>query len=140
MSTRADNVNGELFQHYKPNGGRYRRLFQAMFVPSTHWAANKHEDHDILHVLHSDDARSLRVVMTSSGPFVIDTRPGTSLGPQHYYSYSPYEVIGPMTVYVSLTYGTLWGRMRTEFDGTTEDGSIRFGLVTATGDRGHDLD
>jgi hypothetical protein len=133
MSTRAENVRGELFLHYK--GGRYRRLLQATLVPSTHWTSTSpgtgYVSAPIMTVLHSDDARPLRLVMTSGGPVVIDDRPGTVLGSDgDEISYDPFEERGPMTVYVSLTYGTIWGRARPEFDGVLPNGTPRFRPVS----------
>ncbi len=129
MSTRADNVRGELFQHYK--SGRYRRLLQATLVPSTHWTVVSpgagYVSPTLMMVLHSDDARPLRLVMTSSGPVVIDDRPGTALGSDgDEIAYDSFEERGPVTIYVSLTYGTLWCRARPEFDGSLPDASPRF--------------
>jgi len=133
MSTRAENVRGELYVHYK--GGRYRRLLQAILVPSTHWTVVSpgagYVSDTIMTVLHSDDARPLCLVMTSSGPVVIDDRPGTVLGGTgDEIVYDPFEERGPVTVYVSLTYGTLWCRARPEFEGSLPDASPRFRPVS----------
>lgn len=125
MSTRADNVKGELFQHYKVGGGRYRRLFQAKLVPSNHWASCKET---FLNVLHADDARPLRLVMTTEGPLVIDDAP---VDAANYGDYDPYAVIGTVTVYASLTHGTIWCRRREEFEGDADDGRKRFAPIDA---------